>query len=60
MRLINRVLVRFGCILIPAPPSAKMLREHANVSESHHPARGGNTVVWMRHLADLTDQAKGA
>ncbi|WP_030024877.1 hypothetical protein [Streptomyces monomycini] len=59
MRLFNRVLVRFGYALVPAPPSAEALREHANVSESHHPAHGGNTVIWMRRLADLADQAKG-
>lgn len=55
MRTLNRLLLRFGYVLAPAPPSAKMLREHANVSECHHPSRGGRTVVWMRGLATLMD-----
>lgn len=50
--MINRVLRRFGVMLVPVPPSAKMLREHANISEQHHPARGGNTVAWMRLVAE--------
>ena len=52
---VNTVLRRFGFIIVPLPPSAKMLREHANVSETHHPSRGGNTVRWMRHVADILD-----
>lgn len=52
MTLLNKVLRRFGVIVVPVPPSAKMLREHANVSEAHHPSRGGNTVLWMRRVAD--------
>lgn len=55
MKTINRALLRFGYVLAPAPPSAKMLREHANVSECRHPARGGRTVAWMRGLATLVD-----
>ncbi|GAA0641150.1 hypothetical protein GCM10009548_01640 [Streptomyces malaysiensis subsp. malaysiensis] len=55
MRVLNRVLRRFGYIVTPTPPSAKMLREHANVSETHHPSRGGNTVAWMRDVADRVD-----
>jgi len=51
MTLINRLLRRFGLLLVPTPPSAKMLHEHANVSETHHPSRGGNTVEWMRRVA---------
>lgn len=50
--VINRVLRWFGVMLVPVPPSAKMLREHANISEQHHPARGGNTVAWMRLVAE--------
>ena len=53
VRAINRVLQRFGVLLVPLPPSAKMLHEHANVSEVHHPSRGGNTARWMRHVAGL-------
>lgn len=53
MTLINRLLRRFGVLLVPCPPSAKALHEHANVSECHHPSRGGNTVRWMRRVADL-------
>jgi hypothetical protein len=45
---LNRVLRAFGVLLVPCPPSAKMMHEHANVSESHHPSRGGRTVAWMR------------
>lgn len=52
-RLLNRLLAPLGVLVVPRPPSAKMLREHANVSEVHHPSRGGNTVAWMRRVADL-------
>jgi hypothetical protein len=58
MKTINRLLLRFGYVLAPAPPSAKMLREHANVSETHHPSRGGRTVAWLRGMADLVDSGK--
>jgi hypothetical protein len=50
---VNRILRHFGWMLVPAPPSAKMLHEHANVSECHHPSRGGNTVRWMRKVAEM-------
>jgi hypothetical protein len=53
MRVTNKILKRLGIIVVPLPPSAKMLREHANTSESFHPSRGGNTVAWMRRVADL-------
>jgi hypothetical protein len=55
VKIMNRLLLRFGYVLAPAPPSAKMLREHANISECHHPSRGGRTVAWMRGLATLMD-----
>lgn len=55
MRTLNRALRRLGIMLVPSPPSAKMLREHANTSEVHHPSRGGLTVEWMRHVAYLID-----
>jgi hypothetical protein len=55
MKVLNRILLRAGYVLAPAPPSAKMLREHANISECHHPARGGRTVKWMRDLATIMD-----
>lgn len=54
--LVNAFLRRLGIIIVPLPPSAKMLREHANVSETHHPSRGGNTVRWMRRVADLVGE----
>lgn len=54
----NSLLRRFGYLIVPIPPSAKMLREHANVSETHHPAKGGNTVEWMRHVADMVPAAR--
>ena len=53
IRVVNRILRASGYMLIPTPPSRKMLREHANVSECHHPSRGGNTVAWMRLVASL-------
>lgn len=53
MNLLNRITRRLGFLVVPLPPSAKMLHEHANVSECHHPSRGGNTVRWMRRVADL-------
>jgi hypothetical protein len=58
MKMLNRLLLRFGYVLAPAPPSSKMLREHANVSETHHPSRGGRTVAWLRGMADLVDSGK--
>ncbi len=58
MKTLNRLLLRFGYVVAPAPPSAKMLREHANVSESHHPSREGRTVAWLRSTADLIDASK--
>lgn len=58
MKTLNRLLLRFGYVLAPAPPSAKMLREHANVSETHHPSRGGRTVAWLRGMADLVDSRR--
>ena len=53
MKMINKALKLFGVMLVPRPPSAKMMHEHANTSESHHPSRGGRTVQWMRHVASL-------
>lgn len=47
-----------GRLIVPTPPSAKMLREHANVSECHHPSRGGNTVAWMREVAAIVETNK--
>ncbi|ONK10347.1 hypothetical protein STBA_10690 [Streptomyces sp. MP131-18] len=55
MKFINRLIGRFGVIVVPVPPSAKSLREHANVGETFHPARGGKCVRWMRTVADLID-----
>lgn len=48
---VNALLRHVGLLLVPKP-SAKMLNEHANVSEAHHPSRGGNTVRWMRRVAE--------
>lgn len=55
MKTLNRITRRFGFLIVPCPPSAKMLHEHANVSESHHPSRGGNTVRWMRLVASYVE-----
>lgn len=52
MKVLNKVLRKFGYLVVPCPPSAKMMEEHANVSETHHPSRGGNTVKWLRLVAD--------
>lgn len=57
MLVLARWLRRRGYTVVPLPPSTKMLREHANVSESHHPSRGGRTVTWMREVADIVDGA---
>lgn len=56
MKALNRFLRVFGVMVVPRGTTAKMLREHANVSECHHPARGGNTVRWMRRVADLMEE----
>lgn len=53
MTALNWFTRRFGFLIVPCPPSGKMLIEHANVSEAHHPSRGGNTVRWMREVAEL-------
>lgn len=58
MGVVNFLLRPLGIILVPRPPSAKMMREYANVAEAHHPSRGGNTVRWMRRVADLMGQDK--
>lgn len=50
---LNWILRPVGLLLVPRACSAKMLREHANVAEAHHPSRGGRLVVWMRTVADL-------
>lgn len=55
MLIVVRWLRRLGYVVVPAPPSTKMLRECANVAETHHPARGGNTVTWLREVADVVD-----
>lgn len=52
LRVINSGLRRVGLLLV-TKPSAKMLNEHANVSECYHPSRGGNTVAWMREVAEM-------
>jgi hypothetical protein len=54
IRILNRILRRVGVMVVPVPPSAKMLHEHANISEHFHPSRGGNTVRWMRRVAEIT------
>lgn len=56
MKIVNRVLRRFGAMLAPLPPSGKMLIEHANVCESQHLASDvhGNVdgcTRWMRRVA---------
>lgn len=50
---VNRALRALGVMVVPLPPSAKMLREHANISETHHPSGGGKTVKWLRDVADM-------
>lgn len=53
LRPVNRVLKPVGLVVFPSPPSAKMLHEHANVAEVHHPSQGGATVRWLRRTAEL-------
>jgi len=53
LRALNWILRPTGLMVIPRPPSAKMMIEHANVSEAHHPSGSGRTVAWMRIVADL-------
>jgi hypothetical protein len=50
---LNWALRPIGVMLVPRAPSAKMMREHANVSATHHPSGNGRTVAWMRTVADL-------
>ncbi len=54
MRALCWLLRPLGLAVVPALPTPKMLREHANVCEVHHPSRGGRTVAWMRRVADLS------
>lgn len=49
----NHILRWFGYMIVPRPPSAKMLREQANVGEVHHPAGKGLTVAWMHRVAKM-------
>ena len=54
MRLLNRVLWYVGIAVVPRLYSSpKSLHEHANIGESFHPSRGGNTVRWMRDAAEV-------
>lgn len=53
MTVLNKLLRPFGLMVIPRPPSAKMVTENANVCEIHHPAGRGRTIVWMRTVARL-------
>lgn len=59
MKFVNRLLARVGIVILPvrrdARTTGKMLQEHANISEHHHPSRGGNTVRWMRRAARWID-----
>jgi hypothetical protein len=63
LRPFSRLLNRRGFVVVPLPPSAKMLREHANVCESQH-LRGdvhGSTdgcVVWMRAVASKIEDVR--
>jgi hypothetical protein len=57
MTFINWWIRPLGIILVPCPPSVQQLEEHANVSEAHHPSRGGNTVKWMRQVASMMTKA---
>lgn len=50
---LNWVLRPMGLLVVPRPPSAKMMREHANVSEARRLSSQGRTVAWMRTVADL-------
>lgn len=49
---INRWLSNTGYVIVPIT-SGKMLTEHANTAEAHHPSRGGLTVRWMRQVASF-------
>lgn len=55
---INRILVPLGVVLVPRPPSVKMLREHANVAEHHPIGPTSKTVAWMRLVADQMERPK--
>jgi hypothetical protein len=54
MKLINRLLARFGLWLVPAGSTAKMLHEDANVVETRHPS-GSVAAAWLRRVADWVD-----
>lgn len=55
MKLIKWWLRRRGLVIVPMPPSAKMLREQANIGEHYHPSGRGRTVLWLREVADQLD-----
>jgi site-specific DNA-cytosine methylase len=64
--MLNRLLRRLGVMVVPRPPSAKMLHEHANISECHHPSpcrrrrrRGGEPAVTLT-ITDLFCGAGGS
>lgn len=63
MRALNRLCRRLGFLVVPLPPSAKMLREHANVCESQHlrgDVHGGTDgcVRWMRAVASKIEDVR--
>ena len=53
LELLNYLLRPLGVLVVPRPPSGNALREIANVAETHHPARGGRAVRWLRIVAKL-------
>jgi hypothetical protein len=61
MKIINWLFRWLGFLVVPLPPSAKMLREHANVCESTHPGphdRADGCVVWMRLVASSVKDSR--
>jgi hypothetical protein len=50
--MIHRLLARFGLMLVPIPPSSKLLHEYANVLETHHPSGVSRGTRWLRAVAD--------
>jgi hypothetical protein len=61
--LLNRLLVRFGLLLVPTPPSSKTLRSQAGRAEMHRHGQGENFAEWsagadwIRQAAAISDEA---
>lgn len=61
---LNRLLVRFGLLLVPTPPSPSILRDQAGRAEAHRHGASENYAEWadgadwIRQVAAASDEAR--